>query len=597
MASQIDRVKRIAETLTNGSRLDAVAIAARSALRALPLMGRVRNSFPSEVSFENAIIAIFRASSLSWTLARYPDRCNNLELRAHWDVTFAFRTAESVIESSEIQTVAVKAIKSAQYAAETVVAPESEAGIKEPTAAIAAAKSAKSAASAASVFDDSTRVWEAINYDVNHFTLGFSCVQLASLRLWPEGRSRLNAASWRSLTSRLPKNSGWDVWIDWYGRRLRGVVEREDYELVFASVPVDVWEGGVAAVNAWIKMELAKLEAIQSEPPPIPVPVPGPHVEIDLETGAIVPARTESIDAAGNHVSKLKTLHPQIRQLSSALLDVLNRSNEQPELRDAVARYRELVDQRLEEIDFDRLWGEGVFLEEAAAAAERRITDPMREPLGDTCLAYLNTLNRVHGPFILASRAGQENLAAANAYELRPEEQRQQKAAAEELAIAFRANPEVFAPETAALYATVIAQTDSSIHPERSAAFKAGAGQNIVVALSSGAAIGTMIGFAAFETGPVGGAMAASAALPVIEGLKKSKPFLATSGLVTKKIDEIGEMDLVELASRLRSVPFRKYRQFVLDHEELLRRFAGTRKQGAWLREHLDWLTMFYPKN
>ncbi len=77
----------------------------------------------------------------------------------------------------------------------------------------------------------------------------------------------------------------------------------------------------------------------------------------------------------------------------------------------------------------------------------------MREPLNDAALAALNALLQIHGPFILATKAGLENLAFANAYEMRPDEAKEQRAAAIELAQEFKANPDVVAPETAANFA------------------------------------------------------------------------------------------------------------------------------------------------
>jgi hypothetical protein len=364
--------------------------------------------------------------------------------------------------------------------------------------------------------------------------------------------------------------------------RLMGRAHEETYELVFARVPDEEWKKGPAAANAWIKAELSKLE-----PPSIPAQGAGPHVEIDIDTGLVVPARPASLDAAGNHLGRLQALHPQLRQLSQDLRNSLGRSNEHRELLDAVSRYDELIKKPLEEIDFDRLWGEGVFLEEAAAAAERRIEDVLSEPLSDARETMLKALLKVHGPFILASLAGQENLAAANAYELRPDEVREQKAAARELAVAFKAHPEVVAPETALLFVEAVAQPESSAHPERSAAFKAGFGQNIAVVIASGAAIYGVVDLVDAEFGTAGKVLAG---LAFWEALKKSEPFLAVAGLLIGVLNEIGKRDYVATAKKLRNVRFGDYRKFLLEHEDVFRRFAGTRKQGRWLHEHLDWL-------
>jgi len=65
---------------------------------------------------------------------------------------------------------------------------------------------------------------------------------------------------------------------DWYNERLRGVSRGEDYELVFASVPLDVWDKGPAAANAWIKANLPEgmgsIASIASGLPPELEPLP-----------------------------------------------------------------------------------------------------------------------------------------------------------------------------------------------------------------------------------------------------------------------------------------------------------------------------------
>ena len=81
---------------------------------------------------------------------------------------------------------------------------------------------------------------------------------------------------------------------------------------------------------------------------------------------------------------------------------------------------------------------------------------------------------------------------------------------------------------------------------------------------------------------------------PLSDGLKKSKPYadyLEVSGLVKTGLDKLSEADARALWNQLDNrIPFDRYKKFVLDNEELLRRLAGSGKQSQWLREHLDWL-------
>ena len=318
-----------------------------------------------------------------------------------------------------------------------------------------------------------------------------------------------------------------------------------------------------------------------------PATRPRPHVEIDTETGPVVPAKPESLDAEGNNLARLEAHHPRIVRHAGELLANLGQ-NEQPELFAAAKSYFDSVNRDRNQIDFERLWGEGVYLEEAEAAAARRIKDAMREPLNDAAVAALNALLRIHGPFILATKVGLENLADANAFETRPDEAKEQRAAAIELAQEFKANPDVVAPETAANFAHFAEQPESTKHPERSSAFRMGMALNAAIVLTAGATIGVIIVEIGLATGnPIAGL----AALPLVEGLKKSKPFLEVSGLVTEGLNKLSEEDARALWERLTSkIPFDRYRQFVLDNEALFRRLAGSGKQSRWLHEILDWL-------
>ena len=73
------------------------------------------------------------------------------------------------------------------------------------------------------------------------------------------------------------------------------------------------------------------------------------------------------------------------------------------------------------------------------------------------------------------------------------------------------------------------------------------------------------------------------------EGLKKSKPFLAVAGLVTKGLDKASE---IELEKRLLNLKNRLMPQlkFVLKIETQLRRLAHRHEQLEWLNASLDWI-------
>jgi hypothetical protein len=575
-----------------------VAIAVRASLRVVPL---VATHAKRGRAFENLTFAVFFATASARVAGKYPTRIKEPSADAAANI---YAAANGYVDANgHLDNIAFSAAYAAANAASAAIATSIAEVATAATSALDYATAAVvNAAAPPSYAIFSADLWSGVSRDASFIDSGGAASLLTSEPLWP-GRPRWPSDAplwatqhWRRLQNALPRKDDWQVWIDWYNRRLEGVSDPEEIELVFATVPDKERKAGPAAANKWIKERLKELQKKDSPtplpepappPPEIPRQGPGPHVEIDAETGAVVPAKPESLDAEGNNIARLNAQHPQIVRLAGELLDNLGQ-NEQPELFAAAKSYFDNVNRDLSQIDFERLWGEGVYLEEAEAAAARRIQDAIREPLNDAALTALNALLRIHGPFILATRAGLENLAFANAYEMRLDEAKEQRAAANEFMPIFEANPDVVAPETAANFAHFAEQPESTKHPERSAAFTIGMVQNIAIVTTAGATIGTIIAEVGSETGPV---VAAVVALSLIEGLKKTKPFLEVAGLVTDGLNKLSEADARALWERLKSkIPFDRYKEFVLGNEARWRKLAGSGKQFRWLHELLDWL-------
>jgi len=121
--------------------------------------------------------------------------------------------------------------------------------------AAAVARAAASTAAAFAAAADRAAAWEEIRADVMAIQDCGANV-LADLQLWPRGSPTWADAEWNDLKTALPRDEGWDVWIEWYENRLRGGSRGEAYELVFAKVPLDVWGKGRAAANGWIRQHL-----------------------------------------------------------------------------------------------------------------------------------------------------------------------------------------------------------------------------------------------------------------------------------------------------------------------------------------------------
>ncbi len=146
----------------------------------------------------------------------------------------------------------------------------------------------------ADYYAGSNAIWDAVSRDANFIASGGTAQALASEPLMARRRTRLGRRSiGGDCRTVLPREDDWQVWIDWYNRRLEGVSDPEEIELVFATVPDKERKAGPAAANKWIKERLEELQKKNSPPPQIPRQGPGPHVEIDAETGAVVPAKPE----------------------------------------------------------------------------------------------------------------------------------------------------------------------------------------------------------------------------------------------------------------------------------------------------------------
>ena len=79
---------------------------------------------------------------------------------------------------------------------------------------------------------------------------------------------------WADFRTALSDGENWHVWFDWYERRLRGGSRGEDYELVFASVPLEVWAPGAA--HRECLDQGASAEGAVERDRPLPAPLPGP---------------------------------------------------------------------------------------------------------------------------------------------------------------------------------------------------------------------------------------------------------------------------------------------------------------------------------
>jgi hypothetical protein len=241
----------------------SIAIAARAALRAVPLAGRVKTR-----ELGNLTSVIFRASAMSWIGANYQSRDD--EFRPSFvagtqaALTATGRAAGQVSDTASANAFAASAAAlgaaAAHAAANTFTsdtALASDAAAVTAAGAVAAAEFAAQAIAAHVDANslDTTLAWHEVRADAEALERTSNKSQ-AVRPLWSMGIPNWAKVAWSTLKSTLPRNEDWEVWIHWYEVRLFGGSRGEEYELVFASVPQQEWDKGSAAANAWIKAHL-----------------------------------------------------------------------------------------------------------------------------------------------------------------------------------------------------------------------------------------------------------------------------------------------------------------------------------------------------
>ena len=242
----------------------AAAIAARTALRVAPLTFRDARKARSakEVSaFLVLTSVVFRASALARVAAKYPARANELNAAA---LVAAARAAAAVAADAA----------AGGWAAASAACVLAAAADAADAAALAAPFAIPLAAPARPSFP---AAWAAADWAVREeMCFDASALQklgvreLADFRLWSRSAAEWVEGAWEGLKLALPEDEGWDVWIDWYEDRLRGGSRGEAHELIFVSTPLDVWDKGPAAANAWIKSHLPGAPSRAALSPPVP---------------------------------------------------------------------------------------------------------------------------------------------------------------------------------------------------------------------------------------------------------------------------------------------------------------------------------------
>jgi hypothetical protein len=225
--------------------------------------------------------AFLRITAFIRMVAISPLRADGLPDARLW-VERIFASLQEVKEAQLLMA----SVEAAKDSLEAMSARSQETLARNGASAIASAVDTSRFSSATTFVSSEASRWVADEWSdlrIEASTISARSVDaVAKASLWREShREAWALRTLDQLAAALPRDQGWDVWIDWYKECLRSVSRGEAYDLVFASVPQEEWDRGPAAANAWIKAHLPKpSEAAQAAE--LPQPSRKRRIAVDL---------------------------------------------------------------------------------------------------------------------------------------------------------------------------------------------------------------------------------------------------------------------------------------------------------------------------
>ena len=314
---------------------------------------------------------------------------------------------------------------------------------------------------------------------------------------------------------------------------------------------------------------------------PIPTQGAGPHLSISA-TGRITQAPPTEIDAKGNYVPRIQQLLPLVRLAADDLAAWLNpKDNAFSELARDLQRYREAIAGAGLDLPWGLIWGLGVRLEEAAAAAERAIIDRTAPSLEDAALAALQSLRTLHAPLIMATAEGRELQEQADRLRMTRTEQEALHKDAVTLSIELQRSEDIIEPKAAAIVVEASDTIGKGRHPERGTVFGIATIRHLSIVLIGAAVIVT-------PSQIVGGVVGAGITMGAWEAIKKSPIYAAATAALGDEFNRLIKSGGAAARERLtRLAPFRS---FVQANELHLRRIATDTPQLNWTLRYIDYI-------
>lgn len=322
--------------------------------------------------------------------------------------------------------------------------------------------------------------------------------------------------------------------------------------------------------------------------PDIPPQGFAPHVEYD-ETGLIVFAPPAALDSEGNNLPRLRNLLPQLLETGAELHELLSRGNQaHAALIRRLAAYRAQLHAELADVTLSRVLAEGIRLENAAAAAQRRIASDDLPPHDEQAQEALDSLLQFHRMFVMATADGPAMLADESRYSRSPEQEEEYQSRLRSFAASVAQSPDVIAPEISETLTDSLAQPGDTPEAARARRLGDSLAGNIAITVVAGAAVGSIVA-GLVTLGPAGIAAGAAFGLLAGKGLEKSKPFAETIAAVGRFYDHTTNIEPAVAANRLKQ-GLAGARAFTDRASSTLSALSDQGGRFAWLRRALPWL-------
>ena len=261
--------------LANQPREVAIALAARVALRVLPVVQTAKG-------YKGCLVLpVFRATAVSWSKAKYPahetelvDYAATAYVSAVAAAAAAARTADAYAAVAATRATAasaraaaaradnsyaaIAAFRAAAYAAAFAEDANNAAAYADARgyAVVVRHADAATTASAAAFAGNATSrfFWSALSTDATRAEKGKKTCAIAGSPLWPRGQPDELRSLWQELKAGLlAAKQDWRVWTTWYDDCLDGRFRGEERELGYVRIDEHLWDQSPAIVNSEIK--------------------------------------------------------------------------------------------------------------------------------------------------------------------------------------------------------------------------------------------------------------------------------------------------------------------------------------------------------